>query len=170
VGGVADVVESPAPVGEADLADALLELALDATRLRVRAGAPSLQEATAALHDLACQAVADDNERLQARPAEQAALLETVPSTIQSAPDGPYLVLIVLSALTFLVLPRAFRSPPLAIKAVVLNLATRAAAYGVIVFVWQEGHGSNLIFDLPATGAITDGQRSTSARSSRRPG
>jgi hypothetical protein len=89
---VPDVVESPSPVGEADLADALLELALDATRLRVRAGAPSLQEATAALQDLASQAVAGDDERLGARQAEVAALLETLPPTIQSAPDGPYLI------------------------------------------------------------------------------
>ena len=50
---------------ESDLADALHELAVDATRLRVRAGAPSLQEATAALQDLACQSVAGDEERLQ---------------------------------------------------------------------------------------------------------
>ena len=92
VAGLADVVESPGPVGAADLADALRELALDATRLRVRAGAPSLQEATAALQDLACQAVAGDDERLHARQAELAAPLETLPPTIQSAPDGPYLI------------------------------------------------------------------------------
>ena len=105
VGGVPDVVESPAPVREADLADALLELALDATRLRVRAGAPSLQEATAALQDLACQAVAGDDERLQARQAELAALLETLPPTIQSAPDGPYLITNVAGLTDYLGVP-----------------------------------------------------------------
>ena len=105
--GVPDVVESPAPLGEADLADALLELALDATRLRVRAGAPSLQEATAALQDLACQAVAGDDERLQARQAELAALLETLPPTIQSAPDGPYLITNVAGLTDYLGVPLA---------------------------------------------------------------
>jgi RND superfamily putative drug exporter len=66
------------------------------------------------------------------------------------------LLLILLSALTFVVLLRAFRSPLLALKAVVLNLVTLAAAYGVLVFVWQDGHGSNLVFGLPATGAVVN--------------
>jgi putative drug exporter of the RND superfamily len=66
------------------------------------------------------------------------------------------LLLILLSVLTFLVLARAFRGPLLAVKAVVLNLASLAAAYGVLVLVWQDGHGSELVFGLPATGAITN--------------
>jgi RND superfamily putative drug exporter len=66
------------------------------------------------------------------------------------------LLLILLSALTFAVLLRAFRSPLLALKAVVLNLVTLAAAYGVLVFVWQDGHGSNLVFGLPATRAVVN--------------
>ncbi|HZV75863.1 MAG TPA: CDGSH iron-sulfur domain-containing protein [Conexibacter sp.] len=93
LGGAPDRVEPPPPAGEADLAQALHQLAVDATRLRVRAaGAPSLQEATAALQDLACQAVAGDVERLEARRTELGALLAGLPPTIQSAPDGPYLV------------------------------------------------------------------------------
>ncbi len=56
------------------------------------AGAPSLQEATAALQDLACQAVADDAERLEARRTEFSELLAGLAPTIQSAPNGPYLV------------------------------------------------------------------------------
>jgi hypothetical protein len=51
-----------------------------------------LQEAAAALQGLACQSVADDDERLLARRQEFAALLDGLPATIQSAPDGPYLV------------------------------------------------------------------------------
>jgi len=78
---------------EAELAHQLHLLAVDATRLRVRAaGAPSLQEAAAALQDLACQAVADDVERLEARRTELAVLMEGLPSAIQSAPNGPYVV------------------------------------------------------------------------------
>jgi CDGSH-type Zn-finger protein/truncated hemoglobin YjbI len=85
---------TPDPLtGERDLAHELHVLAVDATRLRVRAaGAPALQEATAALQDLACQAVADDSERLQARQSELSALLAGLPPTIQSAPNGPYLL------------------------------------------------------------------------------
>jgi RND superfamily putative drug exporter len=46
--------------------------------------------------------------------------------------------------LTLILLTRAFRSIVLAIKAVVLNLLSLAAAFGIIVFVFQQGHGSSL--------------------------
>jgi RND superfamily putative drug exporter len=65
------------------------------------------------------------------------------------------LLLALVSLVTFVVLARAFRSLLLAAKAVVLNLASLAAAYGVLVLIWQEGHGSRTLFGLPATGAIT---------------
>ncbi|MFZ1997009.1 MAG: CDGSH iron-sulfur domain-containing protein [Solirubrobacteraceae bacterium] len=78
---------------EADIANELHRLATDVTRLRVRApGATALQEATAALQDLACQAVAGDADRLEARRSELAALMSGLAPRIQSAPDGPYLV------------------------------------------------------------------------------
>jgi RND superfamily putative drug exporter len=41
--------------------------------------------------------------------------------------------------LTFLLLMRAFRSVFLPFKAVVLNLVSLGAAFGIIVFVFQEG-------------------------------
>ena len=65
----------------------------------------------------------------------------------------PYVLALVL-LLTLILLTRAFRSPVLAIKAIVLNLLSLAAAFGIIVFVFQQGHGSGL-WDIPATGAIT---------------
>jgi RND superfamily putative drug exporter len=65
----------------------------------------------------------------------------------------PYIVGLVL-LLTLVLLTRAFRSIVLAVKAVVLNLFSLAAAFGVVVFVFQEGHGSRL-WDVGATGAIT---------------
>src|SRR5205085_10411313 len=46
----------------------------------------------AALQDLACQAVAADPERLEARRTEFAALLAGLPPSVQSAPNGPYLL------------------------------------------------------------------------------
>ena len=52
------------------------------------------------------------------------------------------LALIVL--LTLILLTRAFRSLVLAVKAVVLNLLSLAAAFGIVVFVFQQGHGSSL--------------------------
>jgi hypothetical protein len=51
--------------------------------------------------------------------------------------------------------PRAFRSVLLAAKAVAFNLISLAAAYGVITWVWQDGHGSGALWGIPATGAIT---------------
>lgn len=78
--------------GEADLATAVHDLACDATALRVSVGGPAaLLEATAALQDLACQLVADDEERLKARREEFAKMQAPLPASIQSAPDGPYL-------------------------------------------------------------------------------
>jgi RND superfamily putative drug exporter len=56
--------------------------------------------------------------------------------------------------LTFLLLMRAFRSIVLPLKAVVLNLVSLAAAYGIIVFIFQKGHGAEAIWNVPATGAI----------------
>ena len=64
-------------------------------------------------------------------------------------------LLAVLAATTFLLLTRAFRSVLLAAKAVAFNLISLAAAYGVITWVFQDGHGSMAIFGVPATGAIT---------------
>ena len=43
----------------------------------------------------------------------------------------------------------------LAAKAVVFNLISLAAAYGVLTWVWQDGHGSHALWGIPATGAIT---------------
>jgi putative drug exporter of the RND superfamily len=51
-------------------------------------------------------------------------------------------------------LVRTFRSLLLALKAVVLNLISMAAVFGLVVFFWQHGHGSNAIFHVSATGAI----------------
>jgi RND superfamily putative drug exporter len=63
-------------------------------------------------------------------------------------------VLAFVILLTFLLLMRAFRSILLPLKAVVLNLVSLGAAYGIIVFIFQWGHGSQAIWGVPATQAI----------------
>ena len=68
--------------------------------------------------------------------------------------NAPLMVL-VLAVLMFLLLARAFRSMVLAIKAVVLNIVSLAATFGVLTWFWQDGHGSSWVFGIPATGAIT---------------
>ncbi|MBV9094808.1 MAG: MMPL family transporter [Streptosporangiaceae bacterium] len=65
------------------------------------------------------------------------------------------LMLALIGVATFLLLVRAFRSVLLAAKAVVFNLISLAAAYGVLTWVWQDGHGSHALWGIPATGAIT---------------
>jgi RND superfamily putative drug exporter len=65
----------------------------------------------------------------------------------------PYVLAFVL-ALTLILLTRAFRSIVLPIKAVILNLLSLAAAYGIVVFIFQQGHGSSL-WNITATQAIT---------------
>jgi len=55
---------------------------------------------------------------------------------------------------TLILLTRAFRSVVLAVKAVILNLLSLAASFGIIVFVFQQGHGSSL-WGLGATHSIT---------------
>ncbi|MGI8920417.1 MAG: MMPL family transporter [Solirubrobacteraceae bacterium] len=65
------------------------------------------------------------------------------------------LMFAVIAILTIALLARAFRSLVLAVKAVILNLISMGAAFGVMTWFWQEGHGSNFVFGIPATGAIT---------------
>jgi RND superfamily putative drug exporter len=65
------------------------------------------------------------------------------------------LMFAIIALLTIVLLARAFRSVVLAVKAVVLNLVSMAAAFGFMTWFWQEGHGSQAIFGIPATGAIT---------------
>jgi putative drug exporter of the RND superfamily len=65
----------------------------------------------------------------------------------------PYVLgLVVL--LTVLLLMRAFRSIILPLKAAILNLVSLGAAFGIIVFIFQMGHGSNAIWGVPATQSI----------------
>jgi putative drug exporter of the RND superfamily len=65
----------------------------------------------------------------------------------------PY-VLAGILLLTLILLARAFRSIVLAVKAVVVNLLSLAAAFGIVVFVFQQGHGSAL-WNIEATQSIT---------------
>ncbi len=73
-----------------------------------------------------------------------------------SAIYGSFPVMIALIAvLTFLLLVRAFRSLLLPLKAVALNVISVGAAWGVITLIWQDGHGSSLLWGIAATHSIT---------------
>ncbi|CAA9547465.1 MAG: hypothetical protein AVDCRST_MAG79-2429, partial [uncultured Thermoleophilia bacterium] len=59
-----------------------------------------------------------------------------------------------IATLTFILLARAFRSLILPLKAVLLNLLSVAAAWGLPVLVFQHGWGSEQIWGIEATQAI----------------
>ncbi len=65
------------------------------------------------------------------------------------------LVMLLVALTTFLLLVRAFRSLLLPLKAVLLNVLSVAATFGFVVLFWQNGYGSEAVFDVSATGAVT---------------
>jgi putative drug exporter of the RND superfamily len=68
---------------------------------------------------------------------------------------GSFPLMIALIAITtFILLARAFRSLLLPLKAILLNILSVAAAWGVLVLVWQNGFGSEAIWGIEATGSI----------------
>jgi RND superfamily putative drug exporter len=65
------------------------------------------------------------------------------------------LMIALIALITFVLLARAFRSLLLPLKAVILNVISVGAAWGVLDLVWQHGHGSSLIWGIAATGSVT---------------
>jgi RND superfamily putative drug exporter len=65
------------------------------------------------------------------------------------------LMIALIAIITFVLLARAFRSLLLPLKAVILNVISVGAAWGVLELVWQRGHGSEQIWGIAATGSIT---------------
>jgi uncharacterized membrane protein YdfJ with MMPL/SSD domain len=57
-------------------------------------------------------------------------------------------------SLAFLLLMMTFRSIVIPIKAIVLNLLSVGAAYGVLTWVFQDGHGEKLL-GFESTGSVT---------------
>ncbi|MEO3743012.1 MMPL family transporter [Plantactinospora sp. B5E13] len=81
-------------------------------------------------------------------PATDADFIEAVYGSVE-------FILLFVALLTFIVLARTLRSVVLPLKALALNALSTCAAYGVVVLIWQQGHGSGLLFDSPAIGAVT---------------
>jgi RND superfamily putative drug exporter len=72
-----------------------------------------------------------------------------------SAVYGNFPLMVGLIALvTYLLLVRAFRSLLLPLKALLLNVISVGAAWGVMTLVWQDGHGSQF-WNIAATGSVT---------------
>jgi RND superfamily putative drug exporter len=62
-------------------------------------------------------------------------------------------VLLIIGVTTYLALLWLFKSVLLPLKAILLNIASVAAAYGIIVFIFQEGHFSGVL-NFTSTGGI----------------
>jgi len=65
------------------------------------------------------------------------------------------LMVFLIALITYVLLARAFRSLLLPLKAVLLNVLSVGAAFGVMVLLWQDGYGSKAIWGIASTGAIT---------------
>ncbi|HEX3824778.1 MAG TPA: MMPL family transporter [Mycobacteriales bacterium] len=96
------------------------------------------------------------------------AAVNDLPGVIGVGGDGPLqqdyihavygnfpLMFTIIAIATLILLMRAFRSFLLALKAVLLNVVSMAATFGLLTFFWQEGHGSSALFGIQATGAVT---------------
>ena len=110
---------------------------------------PSSPAGKAALAEIKAAAAAVPGARTGGSPAQDADFI--------TALYGPNLAVIIaaIAVVTFVLLARALRSLWLPVKALLLNLVSLAAAFGVLVFIWQHGHGTTTLFSSPATGAIT---------------
>jgi RND superfamily putative drug exporter len=60
-----------------------------------------------------------------------------------------------IALVTVVLLVRAFRSILLPLKALLLNVISVGAAWGTIALVWQQGYGSQALWGIAPTGAIT---------------
>jgi RND superfamily putative drug exporter len=82
----------------------------------------------------------------------QAANADFVSAVYGSFPE----MIAAIALVTFVLLARAFRSVLLPLKAILLNVISVGAAWGVMVLVWQHGYGSKALFGIPSTGTITE--------------
>jgi putative drug exporter of the RND superfamily len=85
--------------------------------------------------------------RVGGQPASNADFIDAVYGSFP-------LMIALITITTFILLARAFRSLLLPAKAIVLNILSVAAAWGVLVLVWQHGYGSELIWGIESTGSI----------------
>ena len=104
-------------------------------------GGDTLDGVRAAAHTLG------PDVRVGGQPAANADFIDAVYGSFP-------LMIALITITTFILLARAFRSLLLPAKAIVLNVLSVAAAWGVLVLVWQHGYGSEAIWGVEATGSI----------------
>jgi RND superfamily putative drug exporter len=137
--GVAAVV---APAGEGWQADGQALLQVWAS------DDPASDAGRATLSRVRDEVAPDDGVAVGGSPAEDADFITAVYGDVVWTVLGVVVV-------TFLLLARALRSLWLPVKALVLNVVSISAAYGMTVLIWQHGYGSELLFDSAASGTVT---------------
>jgi RND superfamily putative drug exporter len=108
-------------------------------------GSPEGEETLTAVRETAD--TAGDDVRVGGQPAANDDFIDAVYGSFP-------LMVALITITTFILLARAFRSLLLPLKAIVLNILSVAAAWGVLVLIWQEGYGSEAIFGIEATGLV----------------
>jgi RND superfamily putative drug exporter len=110
---------------------------------------PSTSDGKTALRQIQIAAAQVPGARVGGSPAQDADFI--------TALYGRNLIVIVIAIViaTLILLTRALRSFWLPVKALLLNLISLGAAFGVLTFVWQKEHGTSALFSSPPTGAVT---------------
>jgi len=104
-------------------------------------GSSALDQVRARAH------AAGPDVRVGGQPASNADFIDAVYGSFP-------LMIALIAVVTFVALARAFRSLLLPLKAILLNVISIGAAWGVLVLVWQHGYGSDPIWGIEATGSI----------------
>jgi RND superfamily putative drug exporter len=165
--GVLDPIEILVPAGANPAGLAARLAAVPGVRAAVAPAGPAWRRDGTAL--VSVQPVAEPSSQAGADAlARVRRVVATTPGALAGGPGAllldenhafyarfPLLVA-VLAVITMMLLAKAFGSLLLPLKAVLLNLVSVGATYGVIVLIWQHGYGSRAIWGLPATGAITN--------------
>jgi putative drug exporter of the RND superfamily len=138
VPGVGSVIAPPGADWARD-GDVLLDVWIDADPATV-AGKQQLAAVRAA-------AAALPGVRVGGSPAEDADFVSAVYGNI-------WVVIVLIVVVTVVLLARALRSVWLPVKALVLNVLSIGAAYGITVLIWQDGYGVGLLFGMEPTGAV----------------
>jgi putative drug exporter of the RND superfamily len=121
-------------VGDGDIADLVVPLG----------GDPASDEAIAAVRDLRERLVPAAFEGTDADPLVGGETAESV-DYLDNVTDPAPVVFAFVLGLSFVLLTIAFRSIVVAITAIVLNLLSVGAAYGLLVLVFQDGVGADVL-------------------------
>lgn len=101
------------------------------------------------------QVVSEVREVLEARGDRVGGIGPQNADFVDAVYGNAWWIAIMIVVVTYLLLARALRSVLLPLKALVLNVLSIGAAYGVTVLIWQYGVGTELLFGQTASDSLT---------------